>query len=247
MCCNSKPVIYTKDRKIFLFFSKFIMVIWVLSWWGDYADSKKIDERYKSLLLWKNILYIPRAMREERYPSCLEWIQHIFPISEWYTIHMLSEKEYRETNEDYLTQYDGIYIGWWNTFRLWKLCKETWFVEIIKQFINNKKPIYWGSAWAIIMGKEIHTSDDRNAVRISFEEAKWINICNDYAICCHYEETKDNEIKDYVLNYQIPVICLPEWTGIVFDTHGETIDGEKSAYKFDIAGNKIELPIASEI
>lgn len=223
------------------------MATWVFSWWGNYTDSKTIDEKYKWLLLGKKILYIPRAMREEKYPSCLEWIQNVFPISEWYTVRMLSEKEYVENNEDYLTEYDGIYIGGGNTFRLWKLCKETWFVEIIKQFFNNKKAIYWWSAWAIIMGKEIHTSSDMNAVRVSFEEAKWINICNDYAIYCHYETAKDDEIKDYVLNYQIPVLCLPEGTGIVFDDITETIQGEKSAYKFDIAGNKIELPIWSEI
>lgn len=215
----------------------------ILSWWGDYTDSKKIDTIYKSFLLWKRILYIPRAMYPNKYPDCIEWIVNTFPSSEWYSVYVLSEKEFIESQKDYLNSFDWIYIWWWNTFRLLKLIKETWFNKIIKQFMDNNKPIYWWSAWAIIMGKEISTAGDRNAVKL--DDKLWFNICDNYSIFCHYESKKDNEIVDYIKNYKIPVICLPEGTGIVFDGTKYSIQWNESAYMFSLEGEKKELVIWS--
>jgi dipeptidase E len=219
----------------------------VVSWWGDYTDSKKIDTIYKWLLAGKRILYIPRAFYPEWYNWCFEWIQNTFPTNEGYEVHMISEQEYAKSNEDYLNKYDGMYIWWGNTYKLLKLVKDTWFSNTIQQFLKNDKPIYGGSAWAIIMGKEIHTAPDANVVRLSLEETTWFNICNDHSIFCHYNEWYDNEIKDYVKHYQTPVICLPEWTGIICDDDIYTIQWEKTAYLFDILWNKKELPIESTI
>ncbi|EKD25626.1 MAG: hypothetical protein ACD_80C00011G0013 [uncultured bacterium (gcode 4)] len=219
----------------------------VVSWWGDHTDTKKIDALYKWLLVNKKILYIPRAMRPEEYPSCLEWIQNIFPISEWYSVDVLSEKEFTENNKNHLDDYDGMYIGWGNTYRLLKLIRDTWFSDIIQRFIDNNKPIYGWSAGAIIMGKEIHTAADMNAVKLSFEETLWYNVCKDYSIVCHYNEESENEIKDYAKYYQIPVICLPEGTGLIYDNNICTVQWEKSAYMIDISLEKKELPIWSRI
>lgn len=223
------------------------MVKFVLSWWGDYTDSVKIDALYKWMLGGKRILYIPRAMRPGAYPSCLEWIQNTFPANDWYDVHLLSEQEFVDNNEDYLASYDGIYIWGGNTYRLLSLLRKTWFWKIIKDFIDNNKPIYWWSAWAIIMGKEIHTSPDMNATKLSFEETLWYDICNGCSLVCHHHERKNDEIKDYTLNYQIPVICLPEWTAVMSNENICTIEWEKMAYMIDTNGNIKNLPIWSKI
>lgn len=217
------------------------MANFILSWGGDYTDSIKIDNLYKWMLSGKNILYIPRAMRPEKYPSCLEWIQNTFPIDEWYTVHLLSEQEFLQHSQEYLSIYDGIYIWGGNTYRLLKLFKDTWFWHIIMDFVDNNKPIYGWSAWAIIMGKEIHTAPDMNAVKLLFEESMWYNLCRDYSIACHYKESQSNEIADYTSHYQIPVICLPEWTGIVCQDGVYTISWEKSAYMIDTKWDIQEL------
>jgi hypothetical protein len=49
-----------------------------------------------------------------------------------------------------------------------------------------------------------------NAVKLSFEETIGYNLCKGYSITCHHNEGKNNEIREYAMNYQIPVICLPE-------------------------------------
>lgn len=220
----------------------------VLSWWGGHNDTKKIDKMYKWLLSGKNILYIPRAMYPEKYESCQKWIQNIFPIEEWYSVYTLSEKDFLESKQEYTT-YDWMYIWWGNTYRLLKLIKDTWFSRVIEQFLANDKPIYGWSAGAIIMGENIHTSKDRNAVKLLDDESLWYNVCKNYAIVCHYisSNSSDDEIKDYVKYYQIPVVCLPEETWVIYNNDIYAIQWEKSAYLFTVSWEKIELKIGDTI
>lgn len=219
----------------------------VISWWGGHNDSKKIDDIYKGMLNGKRILYIPRAMYPEKYASCREWIQNIFPINEWYNVNCLSEKEYQEQEEEYTTWYDGMYIWWGNTYRLLNLVKETWFSQVIKQFLEDNKPIYWGSAWAIIMGNEINTSADMNVVKLTLEETKGYNVCKWHSLVCHCDNKASDEIIDYVQHYQIPVIALPEWTWLIYNNDMYAIQWEKSAYLFTVSWEKIELKIGDII
>ncbi len=218
----------------------------VLSWWGGHLDSKKIDDIYKGMLKEKRILYIPRAMYPEKYDSCYEWIQNIFPENEGYEVHIVSEKEF-ESNKSYINEYDGMYIGWGNTYRLLKLIQDTNFSDIIQGFLENDKPIYGWSAWAIIMGKEIHTAADMNAVKLSLEETMGFNMCKWYSLVCHCDDKESNEIIDYVQHYQIPVIALPEWTWLIYNNDIYSIQWEKSAYLFTVSWEKIELKIGDTI
>lgn len=222
------------------------MVKLIVSWWGDYTDSKKLDLLYKEMLQGKKILYIPRAMYSEKYDSCYEWIQNVFPSDEGYSVYLLSEKEFLEKDSDY-TVYDGLYMGWGNTYRLLKLIKDTWFSKIIENFLTHDKPIYGGSAWAIIMGKEIHTASDMNVVKLSLDETKGFDRCKWYSLVCHSDDKESNEVIDYVSHYNISVICLPEGTWLLYADDHCTVQGEKSAYLFTLSWEKKELPIGTEI
>jgi dipeptidase E len=218
---------------------------YILSWGGDFTYTKEIDSLYKAMLSGKNILYIPRSTYPNKYKSCYTWIQNIFPVNEWYNVYSLSDKEFIEEPANYLDLYDGIYIWWGNTFRLLKLIKETWFSQIIKQFLASNKPIYSISAWAIIMWKEIHTAKDRNMVKLSFEDCLWLNLCNNYSIVCHYTSSSnfDNEIIDYIKHFQIPVLCIPEWVWIIFDGNTRFIQWNSAAYIFNLSWEKMELQL----
>lgn len=219
----------------------------VISWWGGYTDSKKIDDIYKGMLKGKKILYIPRAMYPEKYDSCYKWIQNVFPSNEWYNVELLSENNFLEQKNNYNLLYDGIYIWWGNTYRLQKLVKDTWFSKVIEWFLAEDKPFYWGSAWAIIMGKEINTAADMNIVKLSLEETTWFNMCKWCSLVCHCDDKESNEIIDYVRHYQIPVIALPEGTWLIYNGNTYSIQWEQSAYLFTISGEKIEVKIGDII
>lgn len=183
-----------------------------LSWWWNIEQSKIFDSIFYQYLSWRNILYIPRALYDWRYNLALERINNIFPTSQWYTVTLLNQND--NISNLIIDNFDWLYIWWGNTFRLLKLIKESWFNNIIQQFIQSNKPIYWWSAWAIIFWKDINTSADRNITKLWFNQTKWFNSFDWYSICCHYNEKLNTEITDYIHNYNIPVIALPEWVGI---------------------------------
>lgn len=197
----------------FLFTYMLIMSSIFISGGGDTEISKKFDKEYiKFLHWWKNILYIPRAFHASRYPSCQERIDKIFPKKDWYNVRIISEEN--NIIIDDLIQYDWLYIWWGNTYRLLYLIKKSWFKKIIQEFIKLNKPIYWWSAWAIILWKEINTTPDMNITKLNINETWWFNYFNNHSIFCHYEEKKDWEIQEYIKHYKVPVIALPEWTWI---------------------------------
>ena len=193
-----------------------------IGWGGDRVTSQQFDSLYLNSLSGKRILYIPRALYPERYESARERITTIFPSSQWYATTLLTSEATRD--ETLINQFDGLYIGGGNTFRLLSLIRWTWFDTVIKQFIDSDKPIYWGSAGAIIFGQEIHTSSDRNTVKLSFDETKGFNKFGWYSICCHYSEKHDTEIMSYVHNFGISVIALPESMGCYIDNKKIFVD-----------------------
>jgi dipeptidase E len=133
-----------------------------------------------------------------------------------------------------VNNYDWLYIWWWNTFRLLKLIKETWFDKVINHFIQLEKPIYGWSAWAIIMGKEIHTSPDLNIEKLNFIDTLGFDFFNWYSIFCHYDDKYDPEIRDYIKNYGNSVLCLKEWVWAYIKDNSFYIAGSDDAYILDL-------------
>ncbi len=180
---------------------------------GDAETSKIFDQEFiTSLQWWKKILYIPWAFHAGRYSTCLEWIDNIFPKRTWYDVTIISENDEIIINN--FIKYDGLYIWWGNTYRLLYLIEKSWFNKVIQEFVKLNKPIYWGSAGAIILWKEIHTAPDMNITKLDINDTWWFNYFNNHSIFCHYQKKEDREIQEYIKHYKIPIIALPEWTGI---------------------------------
>lgn len=213
----------------------------------DSETSRIFDQWYiETLQWWKNILYIPRAFHSDRYPSCQERINNIFPKENWYNVTIIHEKDII-INNILFDQYDGLYIWWGNTYRLLYLIKETWFYKIIEECMKLNKPIYWGSAWAIILWKEINTAPDINIMKLNLNETWWYNYFNNHSIFCHYNNKDDREIEEYIKHYQIPVIALPEWTWIYKHNNIYKVRWINSATLFTIWWSKHNINIWEEI
>lgn len=201
---------------------------------GDENTSKLLDQSYiDSLQWWKRILYIPWAFHSKKYSTCQDRIDNIFPRQDWYSVTIISEEDI-VISSNIVNQYDGLYIWWWNTYRLLYLIKKTWFDQIIKKFIELNKPIYWGSAWAIIFWKEINTASDMNIMKLAHDQLQWLNLFKNYSIFCHYKGKEDQEIQEYVKYYKIPVIALPEWVGIYRYNNVYKVEGNGFASVFMI-------------
>lgn len=165
----------------------------------------------------------------------------MFPKHDGYMVEILHETD--DVDIDHISNnYDGMYIWWWNTFRLLKLIKDTWLDHVIRALLAGEKSIYGWSAGAIILWKDIHTSPDVNVTKLSFHESVWFNLFAWHSIFCHYTDAYDLEIYDYIAHYQFPVIALPEWVWVYLKYAVMYIWWHTSAYLFTAWWKKEIMP-----
>lgn len=161
----------------------------------------------------KPLLYVPLAMKEERYPSCLEWISEEVKSINIKKIDMVKSKE--ELEEKNFEEYCAVFIGGGNTYKLLKDLKDSLAFEKLKEFIENDGVVFGGSAGAIIFGSDIDTckyEDDNETVKL--RDTKGFNVLNDFSLLCHFdkkeEQTKINE--EYLIKFSKnnKILYLPE-------------------------------------
>ncbi len=211
-----------------------------LSGGGDVWQTKKLDILFKRSLNGTKLLYIPWAIYPARYNLAFRWINYALP---WLEIVLFEEGQKWDVKE-MLEQFDGLYIWWGNTYRLLKLLKSTGFDEMIKIFIKSQKPIYWVSAWAIILWKQIGTAPDANVVKLDLSDSWWLNLLAWWAIYPHYKLKRDYEIFDYVKSYQIPVIAIPEGEWVVVKDKKLYSVNKGKVWLFNESGSKSSLGVA---
>lgn len=176
----------------------------------------------------KRLLSIPIAAKN-RYTTeeCLNWLKSclnplgVKDITIW---DDLSNKNFNDIKE-----FDAIYIGGGNTYSLLKDLRETGFIKILKKYIEQDGLVYGGSAGAVILGKDVITSNDKNEVEIKNTEG------------LNYNENKDSVIKEIRDKYNLKIVALPEGTGLFVDNGTIIIKGVKSAFIFDKEKREIKV------
>ena len=210
----------------------------ILAGGGDASDSKPLDDLFVSLLQPKKILYIPLAWKTGDFNCCKEWFSSIFDDFEmWIDLH-------NKTAED-VERFGGIYIGGGNTFSLLHDLRTTGFDKLLLLFLDSGKPIYGGSAGAIIFGSSIKTASlgkDSDSNDVGLKDLSGFNIVQGYSIQCHYEEGQDDELKE--LSRHQKIIALSERSGIIVDDIEIKVIGFDAAYVFR-HGEKIEYNVGS--
>lgn len=73
--------------------------------------------------------------------------------------------------------------------------------------------MYGGSAGAIIMGKRIDTHNDEN--NVDLQDMSGLGLIGDFSVACHFEDKQNNRFKTWVISNNLPIVCLPEETGLV--------------------------------
>ena len=174
-------------------------------------EEKKLNNLFLNKVKNKKILYIPIARDPKDYPSCKKWIVSVLKRN----VTMLTNLSEKID----LSNFGGIYIGGGNTFKLLKEIKENNWESKLKNF---KGIIIGGSAGALIWGKDITTAawgefKDQNKVKL--KDFKALNKINNYNLRVHYLKKERKEVMDYVKKTKIPIIALPEDSGILIDNN----------------------------
>src|SRR3989344_9605702 len=127
----------------------------ILAGGGDAPDSKPLDELFISLLKTKKILYIPIAWKTADFAGCKKWFSSTFFKLGFTNMEMWTDLNNKKIED--LNSFGGIYIGGGNTFSLLHDLRSSKFDKLLIEFLNSGRPIYGGSAGAIIFGKNINT------------------------------------------------------------------------------------------
>lgn len=170
---------------------------------GSGKEIKEATIKFGSLIdKSKPLLYIPLAMKSEKYDSCLEWIKEEMNIIGINNIDMVTSGE--DLYKKNFDNYSAIYIGGGNTYKLLRDIKENNCFDKIKRYIDNDGVVFGGSAGAIIFGKDIDTCkyEDDNSI-IGLKDASGFDVLSGYSLLCHYNdnivktENNINYLKEY--------------------------------------------------
>lgn len=201
---------------------------------GNEIQSRDIDSLFAKYIDGKKLMYIPVALNRDvlGFEACYDWLTGVL-LKFNYEIDVPQIHMYLDPvaiNENIFT-YDAIYIGGGNTFKLLDFIYKNNLFEKIKKFSKEGGVIYGGSAGAIILGNNINTVKEENDNKYLFEEG--LNLFGNYSIRCHYNPDTDiTKIALFIKRSNLPVIALPESTGVIIEDGRAKVVGDEPLYLF---------------
>ena len=184
----------------------------------------------------KPLLYIPLAMKPEKYPKCLEWIKKETANLNLYDICMVTSFE--ELKAKNFQDYCALFIGGGNTYKLLYELKNNNCLDKIKDYALNDGIIFGGSAGAMIFGENIDTCKYEDENKVGLVDTTAMNILKGYSLLAHYtngDEEKTRISTEYLtkLSLDRKIIGIPEEDTIFIDDDNIIVIGTKPYYIFE--------------
>lgn len=207
---------------------------------GGASDSRLLDEIFAAWIGSSGkLLYWPFSLRGIRsFDSCLEWITATFASLNITDITMWTGLLDHRVGE--LEEFDAVYIGGGNTFALLAELQESGFDHFLKEYVQNGKPVYGGSAGAAVLGRDIRTVNHIDHNQVGLMETTGLDLAMGYAVWVHYQSQDDNLIEAYVHEHQQSVLAISERSGIAIEGEDLRTVGFEPVYRFNSHG-KSEL------
>jgi len=209
-----------------------------LSGGGNEKQSFPLDKFFFNTLS-KNgrFLYLPIALRGHKlYSTVNSWMKNIIEIHKRTDVQFETSDDLSKYNFETLKEFDGIYIGGGNTWSLIQEVKNSGFADILIQYIKTGGQVYGGSAGAIIMGKKINTHDDEN--KSGVQNIFGLNLLSNYSVACHFKNKQNKRFKLWAMENALPIICLPEETGLAIKNNTAQCVGTKPCIIYFANGTK---------
>lgn len=195
---------------------------------GGNPDVVTIDNFFVSQIdVQKTVLYIPIAWEgDPTYTSCFNWFKERFQPYGITNVEMCTD--FNHVSD--LEQYEAVFIGGGNTFKLLKEIKDRQFDKKLIRYLNNGGFVYGGSAGAIIFGKTIKSCaySDKNDVGLT--DLSGFNLVGGRDILCHYSES-DNQ---FILAYDNDLYILCEESGLYVNNNKVESIGKPYLNKNDV-------------
>lgn len=196
----------------------------ILSGGGNEKQTYRLDKVFLKSI--NKILYIPVAWKNDDFESCLKWFKNMISQHKKVEIDMLTDLS-KQIN---LKDYDAVYIGGGNTFKLLKKIKESKFDKKLVDYYKNGGTIYGGSAGALIFGEDIKTAlicKDKDVNEVKLKDTSGLNLIKNYFIQCHFEDNQIEEHEKFIGNSEKKIIAIPEESSIFVENNKFKVVGLK--------------------
>lgn len=196
-----------------------------LSGGGDEKQTFALDEIFIREV--SNILYIPLAWPNEDFDSCLKWFTGAMSAHKQVKIEMITDL-YKEID---LKNYDTVYLGGGNTFKLLKYIKESNFDKKLLKHYNSGGTIYGGSAGALIWGNDINLAKigfDADVNAVNLKDTTGFDVLDGLDIQCHYRSTQLEEHQRYIAKTGRNIIAIPEESAVFLENRKAKVIGLKA-------------------
>jgi len=218
-----------------------------LSGGGDEQQTFELDELFLKDV--KTILYIPVAWPNEDFDSCLKWFTTAMEQHKKVKIEMLTDLN----KSPDLADYDAVYIGGGNTFKLLKKIRESSFDKKLSEYYHSGGTVYGGSAGAIIWGNDINIASicmDADVNLVGLKDTRGFDVLNGIDVQCHYEQDQAQEHQQYIEKSGRNVIAIPEESALLVSDAGAMVIGTmpvsfitRTVVKEYSADEMIKLPL----
>ena len=185
----------------------------IFSGGGDERDSRPLDEIFAGWVGTGRMLYLPTALvRPSNIQAGVRWIKQVFTplgikkIEAWETL--------LDKSASRLASFDAVYIGGGNTFYLLQQLRRYKLDLALDDFIQQGKPVYGGSAGAIVLGYDITSCAHIDENIIGLTDYSGMDLALGYTIWCHYTPEDEARIRAYVDRTGIPSIAAGERAGV---------------------------------
>lgn len=196
-----------------------------LSGGGGFKQTYDFDKLFLKNL--KSIIYIPIAWKNNNFKGCLKWFKGFLKA---HKSHVNVTMIVNLKNKINLKNYDAVYIGGGNTFKLLKKIKESKFDKQLLNYYKSGGIIYGGSAGAIIWGKDIGAAlicKDADVNEVRLKNTKGLNLLKGLDIQCHFENNQLKEHIKFIKKTKRSVIAIPEESALLVENNKYKVVGTK--------------------
>jgi len=161
------------------------------------------------------LLYLPIASRPkgDGWIGHTAWLRGIFEPLGVSSISVWGDLSTHHPEE--LQEYEGIYIGGGNTFKLLHLLREHSFDAALQRYALSGGAMYGGSAGAILMGSDILSCERDDANEVDLQNTSGLDLLNGRDVWCHYIVSQHQQVQGYANSQQRQVYALPERGGLL--------------------------------
>ena len=219
----------------------------ILGGGGDADDSRPLDRLFAS---WvgrsAKVLYLPvaTAATGRAYETRLIWLRNHFAALGLGSIEMWSDLAGRSASD--LMDFDALYIGNGNTFRLLQQLRTHGLDTALAEFADSGRPVYGSGSGAIVLGKDIATCAHQEGNVTNVEDTRGLALLGGFCVWCRYQPSDDARIAAFVAKHATPVLALTERGGAALDGEDFTAAGHEPAIRF-AADARTEIAVGERI